>query len=149
MRSIRIATAVGLGAVLGLGLVVQTACKNDKTFGPFVPTTASAPTPVPPNLPPTPPPRVPGPNPPFLRLKVSPNPAVGKAPLDVTFNACKSFDPDGDKLTFAFNYGDGKEKDADFCRQTHTYSSVGDFKASVCATDGRTETCRSVSVSVS
>jgi hypothetical protein len=65
--------------------------------------------------------------PPFAVLTTNPDPPSGTGPLTVTFDLCKSTDPDGDPLNFFFNFGDGS-KASGSCIESHTYSS--NFRAS-------------------
>lgn len=80
--------------------------------------------------------------PPNAIVTVTPDPASGVAPLKVRFDACSSTDPDGDTLTFQFNFGDGS-KDAGSCRSAHTYAATtssahaaSTFEAQVTVSDG-------------
>jgi glucose/arabinose dehydrogenase len=63
------------------------------------------------------------------------NPTSGAAPLDVMFDASNSTDPDGDPLTFNWNFGDGASGTG--AAVTHRYNSVGTYTAVVTVTDGR------------
>jgi hypothetical protein len=69
-------------------------------------------------------------HPPFAVLKTSPDPPEGLSPLTVTFDLCKSTDPDGDPLSFFFEFGDGS-KASGSCLETHTYtaSALRDLRA--------------------
>jgi hypothetical protein len=69
-------------------------------------------------------------HPPFAVLKTSPDPPEGLSPLTVTFDLCKSTDPDGDPLSFFFEFGDGA-KASGSCVETHTYtaSALRDLRA--------------------
>lgn len=93
--------------------------------------TANAPPPQPPN------------RPPVTRLRINPDPATGPAPLLVAFNACGSTDPDGDRLKFLFDFGDGVKGSSRLCRDDHTYAR-GTYTAQVCVTDEQPghEECR-------
>jgi hypothetical protein len=66
-------------------------------------------------------------HPPNAVLKTSPDPPQGFGPLTVTFDMCGSTDPDGDPLSFFFNFGDGAQASG-ACSQTHTYAAS--FRAS-------------------
>jgi hypothetical protein len=70
-----------------------------------------------------------GNRPPFAVLTTIPDPPSGPTPLTVTFDLCKSTDPDGNPLSFFFNFGDGAQASGS-CVQTHTYvaSSSGDVR---------------------
>jgi hypothetical protein len=68
---------------------------------------------------------------PFAVLTTNPDPPSGQGPLTVTFDLCKSTDPDNDPLSYFFNFGDGS-KTSGSCIESHTYQST--FRA---ATDVR------------
>src|SRR5207244_11005944 len=59
---------------------------------------------------------------PFAVLKTNPDPPSGGSPLTVTFNMCASNDPDGDPLSFFFDFGDGSLASGS-CSVNHTYVS--------------------------
>ena len=63
------------------------------------------------------------------------SPTSGSAPLDVTFNAASSSDPDSDPLTFSWNFGDGTTGTG--ATTTHRYQSIGTYNAVVTVSDGR------------
>ena len=138
----RLVPAAGV-VLLVLGF---SACDDSSgTTGPATtPSQVNVATPVPPNLPPTVAP-TPGPNAPVLILHVNPNPATGPAPLDVNFNLCPSFDPDGDRISYTYQFGDGKTKQSNYCRHGHVYAT-GSYTARICGTDGAKTTCRAVDV---
>jgi hypothetical protein len=94
--------------------------------------TATAPPPAPPNRPPA------------ASFRTNPTPPTGPSPLLVSFNGCKTVDPDGDQMTFTYDFGDGDKKSTHFCREDHTYAA-GTHTAKMCVTDGQPghETCRS------
>jgi len=79
--------------------------------------------------PPTPPNRAPIPS-----FHTTPSPAVGPAPLDVGLNLCQSVDPDGDRMSFKFDFGDGT-RSTPGCRDHHVYAQ-GTYLAKACVTDG-------------
>ena len=68
--------------------------------------------------------------------RVTAAPLSGPAPLSVRFDASASSDPDGDALTFEWNFGDGGAL-ASGAVVTHTYSVPGRYSASVTVRDGR------------
>jgi mono/diheme cytochrome c family protein len=53
----------------------------------------------------------------------------------IQFDGSASSDPDGDVLTFAWDFGDGNT--AAEMMPTHTYSSAGDFEVSLVVNDGQ------------
>ena len=57
---------------------------------------------------------------PTIVLTTSPDPATGQGPLKVTFDTCQSKDPDGDPLSFFFDFGDGATSSGS-CNVSHTY----------------------------
>jgi len=59
----------------------------------------------------------------------------GAAPLTVRFSAAASADPDGDPLSYAWNFGNGKT--ATGRDVTHVYTTNGTYKAKVTVSDGR------------
>jgi hypothetical protein len=61
-------------------------------------------------------------HPPFAVLNTNPDPPQGLSPLSVTFDLCKSSDPDGDPLSYFFEFGDGA-KASGACVQSHTYTA--------------------------
>jgi len=94
---------------------------------------------------------------PFAVLTTNPDPPSGPGPLTVTFDLCKSTDPDGDPLSFFFDFGDGAHTSGS-CIESHTYSSTfraaGDvrrqdrsYEAQGCVVDtGQASACRSRTV---
>ncbi len=96
---------------------------------------------------------------PFAVLSVSPDPPSGQGPLTVTFDLCKSTDPDKDGLSFFFDFGDGA-KTSGSCLESHTYSATlrgagnvraqdKSYAAEACVVDpGNLSACRSRNVNV-
>jgi hypothetical protein len=72
---------------------------------------------------------------PSFRFTVFPRPPAGAVPLDVTFSGCSSTDPDGDKVHFNYDFGDGSQATG-VCRRTHSYLRRGTFTAQICGSDG-------------
>ncbi len=71
---------------------------------------------------------------------LSANPMSGVAPLQVTFNASASSDPDpGDTIaSYTFNFGDGSPPATQSAPVIqHTYTAVGNYQATVKVTDSR------------
>ncbi len=66
----------------------------------------------------------------------SASPRSGPLPLSVRFDASASSDPDGDALSFDWNFGDGTAHGTSAI-VTHTYSTAGQFDAVVTVTDAR------------
>ncbi|WP_395570406.1 lectin [Streptomyces sp. BK79] len=57
----------------------------------------------------------------------------GKAPLQVSFSSAGSTDPDGDALTYAWDFGDGATSTA--AGPSHTYTANGQYTATLKVTD--------------
>ena len=58
----------------------------------------------------------------------------GKAPLMVNFTGAGSTDPDGDTLSYHWDFGDGKSSTA--ANPSHTYRKSGTYMAVLTVTDG-------------
>lgn len=85
---------------------------------------------------------------PTLRLRTSPEPASGPPPLTVNFNLCQSQDPEGERLQFRYDFGDGRVTGwVDDCSKLNTYAA-GAFTGFFCVTDGAPghDVCRAVDV---
>jgi hypothetical protein len=124
-------------SVLVLMLLLP-ACNDDSsptTITTVTTTLPAAPAPVAP--PPTAPPPL-GNRPPVPSFKVTPFPPEGNAPLAVNFNLCPTADPDGDRILFVFDFGDGVTLQGPPCRFLHTYAA-GRYTAKMCLWDFRPE----------
>lgn len=66
---------------------------------------------------------------------MTPTPASGPAPLTVTFSSAGSSDPDGDPITYSWNFGDGGTSTG--ANPSHTYTRKGPFTAVLTVTDSR------------
>ena len=64
------------------------------------------------------------------------NPTHGALPLNVSFDGTTSFDPDGDPLTYEWDFGDGSAHQTT-ATATHTYTTAGTFTASLTVRDNR------------
>lgn len=85
---------------------------------------------------------------PTLRLGVNPDPPSGPAPLAVNFNLCQSSDPEGQRLQFRYDFGDGRVTDwVSDCSKPNTYAA-GAYTGFFCVTDGTPghDVCRAVDV---
>ncbi|MFW6690105.1 PQQ-dependent sugar dehydrogenase [Streptomyces sp. MAR4 CNX-425] len=58
----------------------------------------------------------------------------GQAPLTVAFSSAGSSDPDGDPLSFAWDFGDGTSSTE--ANPTHTYTANGQYTATLTLSDG-------------
>jgi hypothetical protein len=61
-------------------------------------------------------------------------PVAGEPPLAVSFDASGSSDPDGDDLTYTWDFGDGQQGAG--LTVSHTYTSSGTFRAVLTVNDG-------------
>ena len=82
------------------------------------------------------------------------SPASGVAPLAVFFDASESSDPDGEIVSYAWEFGDGtSSRDAAAePTTTHTFTSVGAYSVTLTVTDDRgksAETIRAIDVTAS
>jgi PKD repeat protein len=66
-------------------------------------------------------------------VKASVNPLRGDAPLRVTVNASQSVDPDGQELSFMWDFGDGEM--GPFADGSHEYTKPGIYNATVTVTE--------------
>jgi glucose/arabinose dehydrogenase len=69
-------------------------------------------------------------------------PASGPAPLTVQFSGADSFDPEGDPMAYAWDFGDGGssgQRDP-----VHVYAGTGTFNATLTVSDGRGGSSQSV-----
>lgn len=63
-------------------------------------------------------------------------PTFGSVPLDVSFSGAGSSDPDGDPLTYEWDFGDGSAHDT--ARDPlHRYTSAGEYDAKLTVTDSK------------
>ncbi len=69
------------------------------------------------------------------RAAFIPTPQTGAAPLEVTFDASGSSDPDGDTLSHTWNFGDGEAGKGVTVR--HVYASAGSYVVTLKVEDGR------------
>ncbi|MFE2031783.1 ThuA domain-containing protein [Streptomyces scopuliridis] len=67
--------------------------------------------------------------------KASASVTNGPLPLDVTFSSEGSTDPDGDALTYAWDFDGNGTYDSTEAAPTHTYTTAGDFTAQLKVTD--------------
>ncbi|MEM6630146.1 MAG: PKD domain-containing protein [Bacteroidota bacterium] len=65
----------------------------------------------------------------------SATPQSGDAPLEVNFNASASSDPEGDPLTYVWDFGDGNTASGE--NVSHTYSNAGSYTAILYVNDGQ------------
>ena len=127
-----VAGGIGTGAVLGIvgagaaaaGTAVAVSSSNNNTTttivtGVIAPTTVATPPPTvtPTTLAPT------ANHAPNALLKTNPDPPNGTTPLTVNFDLCSSSDPDGDALSYFFDFGDGTQTSGP-CSVSHTYTAT-------------------------
>ena len=65
----------------------------------------------------------------------SATPDNGIAPVEVAFSSAGSTDPDGDPLSYRWDFGDG-EPTSTQANPTHTYNQAGQFTATLTVSDG-------------
>lgn len=66
---------------------------------------------------------------------LSATPTSGTAPLEVQFNGSQSSDPDGDALTYSWDFGDGSSGAG--ATVNHTYTTAGNYVATLTVVDGQ------------
>lgn len=72
---------------------------------------------------------------PVARMTASPT--AGLAPLTVNFDGSTSSDPDGDPLTYAWDFQDDGTPDASSATASHTYVTDGAYTARLTVSDGK------------
>jgi len=70
----------------------------------------------------------------------------GQAPLSIEFNASASTDPNGDVLTYAWDFGDGATGSGETA--SHTYTAAGEYTVVLTASDGLLTGTDSLTVSI-
>ena len=70
----------------------------------------------------------------------------GQAPYSIDFNASASTDPNGDALTFAWDFGDGATGSGESV--SHTYTAAGEYTVVLTASDGHLTGTDSLTVSI-
>jgi PKD domain/Bacterial Ig domain len=63
-------------------------------------------------------------------------PTSGRSPLDVSFTGSPSTDPDGDPLSYDWDFGDGSPHSSQ-ANPTHRFTTNGAFAAQLTVSDGR------------
>ena len=83
---------------------------------------------------PPPPPPPPANQSPLARFQA---PSEGDLGVPLTFDASASSDPDGDTLTYTWNFGDGETATFTSPVATHQYAEVGNYNVRLTVDDGR------------
>ena len=81
--------------------------------------------------------------PPSATMSITPSGTI-KAGEEVAFSAAGSSDPDGDALTFEWDFGDGNTGTG--LTTKHTYAQPGDYTAELAVGDGTHEVTTSKSI---
>ena len=84
-------------------------------------------------------------SPPTATMAIDPSGTV-KADNPVTFSAAGSSDPDGDSLTFEWDFGDGNTGTG--LTTSHRYSQAGEYVAKLAVGDGTHEATTSMTITV-
>ena len=79
-------------------------------------------------------------------VNASANVTSGPAPLDVTFSSTGSSDPEGQPLTYSWDFGDNLTSTA--ANPVHTYTAAGSYTARLTVSDG-VSTSNSVPIAIS
>lgn len=69
------------------------------------------------------------------------SPSDGEAPLEVSLDAGVSNDPDGELVSYTWDYGDGDEGSGK--TKVHTFDNAGQYKIELTVTDNDGETDKS------
>jgi PKD repeat protein len=67
---------------------------------------------------------------------ISASPTEGVAPLTVRFDGSGSSDPDGDTLSYAWDFGDGSAHQTE-ATASHSFSNAGQYNVTLSVNDGR------------
>ncbi len=70
----------------------------------------------------------------------------GIAPITINFDASTSSDPDGDQLSYTWDFGDGQIGTGMII--THEYATAGNYEATLVVSDGSKEATKSMTISV-
>jgi glucose/arabinose dehydrogenase len=68
--------------------------------------------------------------------QISATPASGPAPLNVQFSSAGTVDPDGDAISYDWNFGDGSPHSND-ANPSHVYTTDGSYTVTLVASDGK------------
>jgi len=66
---------------------------------------------------------------------ITATPASGEAPLEVTLDASQSYDPDGDEITYKWNFGDGQVAQGETVQ--HGFGTAGSYTVKLQVTDSK------------
>jgi glucose/arabinose dehydrogenase len=70
-------------------------------------------------------------------IKATADKDSGATPLTVTFDATGSIDPDGDELTYSWDWTNDGTADATGAKVSHTYPTAGEYVARLTVTDSK------------
>jgi len=67
---------------------------------------------------------------------------IGAVPLEISFNASSSYDPDGNIISYAWDFKDGNTGSGETLN--HTFSSIGSYKVELTVTDNKGATASAI-----
>ena len=67
---------------------------------------------------------------------------IGAVPLEISFNASSSYDPDGNIISYTWDFKDGNTGSGETLN--HTFSSIGSYKVELTVTDNKGATASAI-----
>jgi len=72
---------------------------------------------------------------PVLILRFKPYVPQGTKPFDLVVDMCDSYDADGDRIHYTYDFGNGTKFTTDFCHDSLKYKEAGTYHANFCVQD--------------